>query len=244
MKIKLLIDHREPDKLLEIIERTCSEYVSVERQNLSFGDFQFIRDGECRGEVLMVIERKTKADLLSSVNDGRYRNQKRTLIENVEKTKIYYILEEMISGELISDETILGCAISMMVRDGFKIIQTKDIIDTAKFISGLCKRFSKNYEKYFGNSEGDGCLNIVKRRQAPSSNDVFLNMIMQIPGLSDKSARVICDKYPTLASLYDEYSIIQPDRRVDVLRNATPVGGRKISKTAIENLIRVFFEDK
>lgn len=244
MKLKLVIDHREPDKLLELIEKTCSEYVLVERKNLSFGDFQFLKDddGECQAGVLMVIERKTKADLLSSVNDGRYRNQKQTLLENVERSKIYYILEE--GGELVCDETILGCAISMMVRDGFKIIQTGNIEETAKFIAGLCKRFSKNYEKYFGHAEGDGSLNIVKRRQVPSSNDVFLNMIMQVPGLSDKSARVICDKYPSLSSIYSEYSGMDPIKRVDTLRNATPVGCRKISKTAIENLVKVLFEEK
>ena len=46
---------------------------------------------------VLIFERKTCADLLSSINDGRYREQKSRLLSNFKKSQICYIIENDIS---------------------------------------------------------------------------------------------------------------------------------------------------
>ena len=81
--MELIIDNRE--KIKELFEK--KEYIKYE--NLSIGDYHI----KLNGNTIVIIERKTINDLANSIVDGRYREQKKRLLDNFEKEKILYILE-------------------------------------------------------------------------------------------------------------------------------------------------------
>ena len=230
--IKLIIDNREPQEVMNNLRQICG---SIETKNLEHGDFHIV--DEDRG-LLMIIERKSISDLLASVNDGRYSAQKKCLLEECDRRRVYYLLEGY-DGVQGCDETVLGCIISMMVRDDIKIFFTRDILDTCKLIQALCRRFTKNVCKYFGDEADKGtCVNIVKRKSMPSSGDVYMNMLMQIPGVSAKGAVAIASKYGNLRELMTAIDGMGSER-VKMFREQVLLNGRKMSKTTVESLIMV-----
>ena len=83
-EIKIQIDYRET-KIIELLK------VPFETCNLPIGDIIF-KNGE---EIEYIIERKTIGDLVSSICDGRYAEQKDRLKESVngDNQKIVYLLE-------------------------------------------------------------------------------------------------------------------------------------------------------
>ena len=81
--MKLIIDNREKS-IIPLFQE-----VEYETTNLDLGDFQIINP---EGEIILIIERKTQADLLSSIKDGRHREQKLRLL-NSSIPNIAYLIE-------------------------------------------------------------------------------------------------------------------------------------------------------
>ena len=80
------------------------------------GDISFNNDEN----ELLIIERKTLPDLLASIKDGRYREQKLRLInKQKEHIQIYYLIEGDIYRHKQKD-LIMSCVFNTMIRDNFK----------------------------------------------------------------------------------------------------------------------------
>ena len=77
--MNLLIDNREQE-LIKILD------IPFERKNLLLGDIVYANEDK----EYIIIERKTINDLLSSIKDGRHREQKMRLM-NTNKNKVHYI---------------------------------------------------------------------------------------------------------------------------------------------------------
>ena len=85
------IDNREPQSIKEYFLNNSNEKLIVRLKNLDQGDF-IIRDNS--ENILLIIERKTINDLLSSVKDTRYLEQSERYIQlDLPSNKIIYIIE-------------------------------------------------------------------------------------------------------------------------------------------------------
>ena len=76
--LKIIIDSRETNLFNNIIERDLDKYVdkiTIIKQQLEIGDIHIQMD-----DLIYVYERKTINDLLSSVKDSRYKEQKSRLL--------------------------------------------------------------------------------------------------------------------------------------------------------------------
>ena len=98
----LTIDSRET-KLIESISKVNIDNFSIKSKSLKLGDIVISpatdldadseSDSDFYKNSILVFERKTTSDLLASINDGRYREQKARLLANLSKHKICYLIE-------------------------------------------------------------------------------------------------------------------------------------------------------
>jgi len=92
--MQLLIDAREPKSLvanLNVLKEKSNINVSIIQKNLTIGDYIFY--DEINTKELLIIERKSLADLESSIKDGRYKEQSFRLNEtSLHNHNIIYLL--------------------------------------------------------------------------------------------------------------------------------------------------------
>ena len=127
--INFKIDNRENCK---------TKFPAAILENLPLGDFLFEDD---ENNVLLIIERKTISDLVSSIIDGRYHEQKDRLLSNYEPSKIMYIIE----GNIVSNTkvNILSAMIGLTVRDRITVLCTNNLDETIIVLNEIYKKLQK-----------------------------------------------------------------------------------------------------
>jgi crossover junction endonuclease MUS81 len=171
----LIIDVRE-NKLIDLI-KTKSQFPIYQTASLPVGDI-IIRHLErhSSGDITyeIILERKCVTDMIASIKDGRYKEQKIRLLSEMvsssNKVKIAYLLEGSID-ELRAppDKTILiGSVISSTFRDNIPILRTSSLQDTLDFIQRLHERLVKDYKDFFSNQRE----NLIPNETISSNNEV------------------------------------------------------------------------
>jgi len=147
----ITIDTRE-HKLIELIKNTSSFTIPYEIKNLQLGDI-IITPSKYPNKSL-IIERKCMTDMIASIKDGRYKEQKIRLqaeIVNNSNTLFCYLLEGMTNDlRLPNDKIVLyGSIISSMFRDKIPLIRTLSLSETLDMIIRLYERMNKNINDFF-----------------------------------------------------------------------------------------------
>ena len=147
----ITIDTRE-HKLIELIKNTSSFTIPYEIKNLQLGDI-IITPSKSPNKSL-IIERKCMTDMIASIKDGRYKEQKIRLqaeIVNNSNTLFCYLLEGMTNDlRLPNDKIVLyGSIISSMFRDKIPLIRTLSLLETLDMIIRLYERMNKNINDFF-----------------------------------------------------------------------------------------------
>ena len=135
----LIVDCRER-AILELAQGV----IDHETRQLDLGDFNFMVDEE----LVCCMERKTYADLLSSIGDGRFREQRDRMRCTIGPARMAYILEGFPEHYASWDAGCLTAMLHMQHRDGISIVRTHDAHDTVKYIALLMARIAKEPEKY------------------------------------------------------------------------------------------------
>jgi ERCC4-type nuclease len=131
--LKIIIDSRETNLYNNIIERDLDKYtdkITIIKEQLEIGDIHIQID-----DLIYVYERKTVNDLLSSVKDSRYKEQKSRLLSNYKN--VNYIIEgsDIIASNNKHNQNLLtSIYFNSTYRDNIKIFFTKNINDTITFI--------------------------------------------------------------------------------------------------------------
>jgi len=186
MDIVLIIDNREPEEVKEGLKNVVSKC-----EQLNVGDYLF-QDKE--GNVRLVVERKTIADLQSSLKDGRFREQRSRLLEL--NCKIVYIIE----GKLIVDKCVSGALENLALYHNICVIPTANLKQTTQV---LCSLYKKVGEKYIPNESS--LFKGRKRNEHQVSN--LQAMLETITGISPVISKAISIKYLTVQSLVKELEI-------------------------------------
>jgi len=147
----ITIDTRE-HKLIELIKNTSSFTIPYEIKNLQLGDI-IITPSKYPNKSL-IIERKCMTDMIASIKDGRYKEQKIRLqaeIVNNYNTLFCYLLEGMTNDLRLPNDKILlyGSIISSMFRDKIPLIRTLSLSETLDMIIRLYERMNKNINDFF-----------------------------------------------------------------------------------------------
>jgi len=207
MNIELIIDNRE-NHLINTVQRMINSKDKVKIEQLEIGDILFRKDEE----IILIIERKTVADLKASICDGRNREQKaRLLASGTPINRIMYLIEGDLTKDKVSGiptSTLLGSIINTQLRDNIKVYKTSGLDETATYILKILEKLEKDYGDYFkeGPQTVQYASTLKKNKKANMTPTVwFTCQLSQIPQVTDKVAEVIIEKYPTLSMLLQVY---------------------------------------
>jgi ERCC4-type nuclease len=201
--------------------------------------------------MVLLIERKTPSDLMSSIKDGRYNEQSYRLNGlDIQNHNIIYLIEG--NFNMHKDRNIIMSSMfSLFYYKGFSVWQSSGTIMTKQLI----QRFTSKLEKEFGKKSGhysesrchksdlpvDTYVNCIKsvKKDNITVNNIHEIMLCQIPHVSSTIAKVLIQRYKTIFDLYDE---IKKD--VSCLSNikykVTGDKERKISSLATNNIVKYF----
>ena len=205
--LKIIIDSRETNLFNNIIERDLDKYVdkiTIIKQQLEIGDIHIQMD-----DLIYVYERKTINDLLSSVKDSRYKEQKSRLLSNYKN--VNYIIEgsDIIASNNIHNQNLLtSIYFNSTYRDNIKIFFTKNINDTITFLLMLSTKIIDKPHNFILNETQKTepeYIDICKIKSKKSDNidkeTCYLLQLSQIPNISKQIAKNIKDVYPTMKIL-------------------------------------------
>jgi ERCC4-type nuclease len=236
--VLLKIDHRE-GKLKELFGASgpCTIPMQLEYENLEYGDFQLVYNNE----VKFIFERKTIDDLLASIKDGRYNNQKARLFEVYAPSQIYYIIEGTVKMDdsKTQDKIVLSSLINTALRDKIGIFQTKSLNDTFQLLCGIYMRFKEHPEKYLGSAQKSEAVVVMSSNKSTSTH-VFKAILCQIPGVSDKTADGLMERWKCMKLMIDELCPLTSEKQEELL-GAIKINGRKISKKVVEGICQYIF---
>ncbi len=237
ISFNIIIDCRERDLIVEVEKRG----ISFSTEQLDLGDVIFRQDDT--EEPLLVIERKTTVDLLSSIIDGRYREQKCRLMNcGIPRNRILYLIENKTVVKKFfgkqgkhSDKTLLSAQINTMWRDGLKLFQTTGTEGTVNFLKNISDKIEKNPEWFITTGDTDVVkstdlqysISLKKRKRDNITPYIwFVNSLSIIPGVTEYTAIPIVAKYKNVITLIREYS--QSEDPENMLKDITTLKGRKI----------------
>lgn len=152
----LIIDTREA-KLVELIKHIPDFKIPYSIENLQIGDI-IIRHNVSGKTFNIIIERKCVNDMIASIKDGRYKEQKIRLLaevsnnnNDINRNRICYILEGTQSElRLPQDKPMFnGSIISSIFRDNIPILRTFNIKETVEIITRLHDRLLKDCNDFF-----------------------------------------------------------------------------------------------
>lgn len=145
--MKIIIDERETNlyHLCQTFAETHQlQMTPIEKRVLQLGDIIFTSDDE--SVTHLVIERKSFADLLASVKDGRYAEQSHRLIHCFPNPhNVIYLLEGMFSTvhQEKDKKKIISCMASLNYFKGFSLMRTISANETAQHIMYLADKIGK-----------------------------------------------------------------------------------------------------
>lgn len=240
--LNLVYDSREL-KLKELLEQT--DTINLCQEYLELGDIIFRDDTKD----ILVIERKTMTDLYSSIQDGRYKEQKIRLMNHYSRNQIVYIIEGTISSSSkffkkakpITD----GALLNMAFRDKLNVIRTKDIGETASILYKIGGKIIKNPEFFSETNETNkmNYLDTIKICKKDNMTPKLCNIVQlsQIPGVSKQMGETIIEKYGSLASLILEYNKINESKdKLELLKNIE-LTNRKIGPVISKRIYEFLF---
>ena len=239
--MKIYIDSRE-QQLISLFFETD---IKVEQKQLDIGDILITDDNE---QVYCIIERKTIKDMLASVKDGRYKEQKLRLLSNFNRKNILYLIEDFYSFEGLNNKSIESTIIHSLFRDELKYIFSKSLKDTFYIIQCIIERIHTHPE-YFMNTEsgldsggvgGYFSLNSIKKSNNDCPESINKALYCQIPGVSSQSAGALFNHYGLFAEMIAMLKDLSHEDKMKNLQSIK-VNNRKMNKNIISNIMKYVF---
>lgn len=146
--MRLVIDNRE-HALIELCKQNVQNFNNccIEVETLSIGDI-IVKTEEDR-EVL-IVERKTFQDLLSSIKDGRYEEQSYRLLHSSDMPphNIVYLIEGMMSQiDARQRKLIYSTITSLNVFKGFSVLRSSSVQESAEILMTMADKIDRDFMK-------------------------------------------------------------------------------------------------
>jgi len=258
--IFLKVDVRERD-LISLIQAKSihNKDITVSTETLPLGDV-ILSNGE---KDLLIIERKSIKDLVSSIKDGRYSEQSYRLDGNpLHNHNIIYLIEGDIHKTLFNNVTskqmIYSSLFSLNYCKGFSVIRTFSLEETATFLwnmaeylgnptkkgayysSSIKETISSPSDEDTGESISQNYASVVKsvKKENIKPDNIGEIMLSQIPGVSSTSAIAIMKHFKYIVNLIAELQEIGSECLKNVTYLNVKGDSKKLNKTCIANVTK------
>ena len=148
--MKVIIDERERDlyEKCSSIVNGGGTYINLSKRVLPLGDIHVTTDED---KDVLLIERKSLADLLASIKDGRYEEQSYRLIHSsgYPPHSIIYIIEGQISNlrTPMEKKIVYSALTSLNFFKGFSVVRTNSVSETADYLIWMSEKIERNFLK-------------------------------------------------------------------------------------------------
>ncbi|KAI5002159.1 hypothetical protein ZWY2020_026809 [Hordeum vulgare] len=225
-EVVLILDDRDtfgPRARRKVVDNIHTQFdVPVEIKHLPVGDALWIaRHKKCGMEYVLdfIVERKNVDDLLGSIKDNRYKDQKLRL-KKCGLRKLIYLVEGD-PNTVDGSESVKTACFTTEVLEGFDVQRTTGYADTEKKYGHLTGSIIDYYSRNFSAGAGTSrlCLTYVEFVKRCSDlkkvtvSDIFTLQLMQVPQVTEEAALAVTSLYPTLLSLARAYTMLDGDRR-------------------------------
>jgi len=249
----IIIDHREAQLIELFTQQTAilqERNIQWRTEALEIGDVRIHNEEKT---VDYIFERKSLADLSSSIKDGRYREQKARLLATYPSTHITYIIEELSTQQIWSSSavtTMMGISkiaygsfiIHSMYRDGIHVYIAKNTEETALFLMEVAVRMVKHPELFQSTTTDteatytDVCQIKTKKQENITLEACCILQFGQIPGISRKLSKSImehtqCNNMREWINRLDSYTTY--DEKVKYI-TSIPLIGKKKAETILK----------
>nr|GAT48851.1 predicted protein [Mycena chlorophos] len=145
-RVKMVLDHREMAGVAEPLRRKGFHPLV---ESLELGDVTWVAeslDGQ-RYVLDVILERKRLDDLVKSITDGRFHEQKFRLKQSA-ISRVFYLVEEYNTQQNKADWGVqISTALSStQVADSFLVKETKNVHDTVSFLIGLTEQIGRDHQ--------------------------------------------------------------------------------------------------
>ena len=259
--MKLIVDTREPllyQHLNEItsLSETTTSSPQISKRLLEIGDIQIMNDDET--ETYLVIERKTSADVASSLSDGRWSEQKKRALAQFPCTKLLYIIEVQGPSEIfhyrtkyskVSGDSILSAVMNLTLNHQIPFLYLQGTENIAKYLYRLCVQYHKKvnvYDKNPKETTNDYDKSYIasissKKNKNMSPETYFLFCLQGVPGISYKTAKNISELFDNCFLSFLDTIRDHPESMVASLYKQKH--GRSLPKTILQNVYQLFLSD-
>ena len=213
------------------------KYVTIEK--LDIGDIQIYLENN----LFIIIERKTVNDLVKSIIDGRYREQKsRILKSGINSINVMYLIE----GSLldiksdISMDSVWGAITNTQFRDKMRVFRVESFEETVIFLEKIYTKLDKG--EYQDNNKTDYIDTNQSKKKYNSPDNCFMLQLSNIPGVSTNYAKEIIKVFPNMLNLCTKYNQIDVSECNNLLKDIiipTKTGKkRKLGKITSERIYK------
>jgi len=233
ISLEIIVDNRETVLYNNMIDRDLDQYdIKISKKQLDIGDIHIVFD-----ENIYIYERKTMSDLISSIKDGRYKEQKLRLLTS-DSDNINYIIEGtdiIASNNNHNQELLTSVYYNSVYRDNIKLFFTKNINDTVTFLLLLATKiikkpqnFNKTTKTQLSTDYIDNCKIKTKKIDNIDKETCYLLQLSQIPGISKQIAKNIKDIYPSMNILLK--TLNENENPTKLLMQISNIGQQKANK--------------
>ncbi|KAI8141059.1 hypothetical protein BJV82DRAFT_671051 [Fennellomyces sp. T-0311] len=237
------------------LEQLTAKGIRVVKRALDLGDMLWVarKKGSMSTDdelfLDFIVERKRMDDLVSSIKDGRYNEQKYRL-RNCGAEKVFYIIEEFNKEDAMTfgAQAIQTAMSSTQAVDGFFLKRTASINDTIDYLVNMTKMVEQIYHNatlyripahavtrtgYLEQKKRLGKNHLVSypifselnsKSDTLTIKDVYLRMLMTVRGVSAEKASALMKIYPTPYQLLQAYASITEEEGKALARKATKDG--------------------
>lgn len=257
MTLIILVDSRE-NKLKKyfLSGSRVNSNVPISFQSLDIGDIQL----KCQetDELMYIIERKSISDFYSSINDGRYREQKARILGSIsQKIRVAYIVEgNVLDTSLNLNEVqrriVQAAIVNLQLRDRITVYRTSNSIETGMYVELIHKKISENRDWVISQTmieqPQQSYNHLVKTAKRENLTPIICQKVQlaQIPGVSATTADIILAEYKTLVNLINTYQQIPIENISDrelLLSQIQMTPKRKLGKVLSTRIYKYLFNE-
>lgn len=193
--MRIVVDTREQSDLVSRLQG------AIVRQ-LDLGDIVIEEDDD---EIRAVIERKTEADLVASICDGRYQSQRDRLVRfrnDHPDVFVAYVVENYPTARAANAVAmVVGAKASLQVRDRIPVHTSRGIADTVAWIHAVVRRLASASTTATAPA-AQSSLAQYRRSAVDARPEAFLPQALTlVPGVGPVTAARLAGQYSSMLEL-------------------------------------------